>query len=296
LVRRGGAAHACARAWGLRRLACRRLAHLLVVALGVVVLGCVAPVGPGWLGGRPAGGAALTPPAAEEPLLVLAAADLQYALPEIAAAYEATSGRKTVLTFGSTGAFSAQIENGAPADVFFAANESFIDALVAKGLLRGETRQLYAVGRIVLTSASSAPVQARTLEDLRRAEIRTVAIANPEHAPYGLAAQQALQAAGLWTAIEPKLVLGENIAQTFQFVQTGNADAGIVALSIVLGVPGTAYTLIDDSLHAPIAQAAAVLTSSKQPETAQAFLAFVNGEPGRPIMKRYGFVLPGELD
>lgn len=230
-----------------------------------------------------------------DPLLILAAADLQYAMAEMVAAYTAETGRKPTVSFGSTGNFTQQIANGAPGDVFFAANESFIDDLEAKELLLGGTRQLYAIGRITVTWASTVPFEAVSVEDLARPELKKIAIANPEHAPYGLAAKQALQSAGLWDLVEPKLVYGENIAQTFQFIQTGNADAGIVALSVVLGLPGTRFSLIDDTLHAPLRQAAAVIRTSRQPEEAQAFLAFVNGPTGREIMKRYGFVLPGEL-
>jgi molybdate transport system substrate-binding protein len=229
-----------------------------------------------------------------EPLLVLAASDLQYAMEEVAAAYEAAGNRKPTLTFGSTGNFTAQIENGAPADLFFAADEGFIDRLLAKELILDDTRQLYATGRIVVTSARSAPLPAQTLQDLTRPELKVIAIANPEHAPYGRAAQQALQSSGVWPSVEPKLVLGENISETFQLIQTGNADAGIVALSIAMGVPDSSYALVDEALHLPLRQAVGVLKGSRQPDAARAFVAFVNGEQGRPIMRKYGFVLPGE--
>ena len=137
-------------------------------------------------------------------------------------------------------------------------------------------------------------VEPKSLEDLGRSELKKIAIANPEHAPYGRAAKQALQAKGLWNQVESKLVLGENIAQTFQLVRSGNADAGLVALSVVLGVPNAAYTPVDVSLHDPLTQEAAVLESSKQPEAARDFLAFVTGPSAQPVMKRYGFLLPGE--
>jgi molybdate transport system substrate-binding protein len=233
-------------------------------------------------------------PSSGEPLLILAAADLQFALPELARQFEASTGQKVTLSLGSTGNLTAQIENGAPADVFFAANESFVEQLERKRLTVDGTRQIYAVGRLAIVSAPGVALQAKTLEDLVRSEVRTVAIANPEHAPYGLAAQQALQSAGLWDRVQPKLVLGENISQTFQFVQTGNADAGLVALSVALGTPGTSYTLVDEALHAPLRQAVTVVKSSKQERAARQFVEFVNGAQGRPIMRTYGFVLPGE--
>jgi molybdate transport system substrate-binding protein len=131
------------------------------------------------------------------------------------------------------------------------------------------------------------------LTDLLKPEIRHVAIANPEHAPYGVAAMQALQAAGVWEQLQPKLVYGENVRQALQYIQTGDAEAGIIALSVA-NAPGIVWTLIDGGLHAPLNQALAILSSSAQPQLAGQFADFINGERGRPIMRRYGFILPGE--
>lgn len=226
-----------------------------------------------------------------EPLIVFAAADLQFALSEIADEFAAAGHPRPTISFGSTGQFSQQIANGAPADLFFAADERTLADLEPKGLLLAGTRQAYAIGDIVLVGRSGlAPLTA--LSDLARPAVRTVAIANPEHAPYGRAAREALLRSGVWSRVEPKLVLGENIAQTFQFVQTGNADAGIVALSVALGVPGTPYTRIAASLHDPIVQAVAVLARTRQPELARAFLAYANGPAARPILTKYGFTPP----
>ncbi len=136
-------------------------------------------------------------------------------------------------------------------------------------------------------------IEIAQLQDLENPLIQRIAIANPEHAPYGLAAKEALLATGLWESVEPKLVYGENIRQTLQFIQTGDAQAGIVALSIA-NVPEIRWTLIDADLHTPLLQALAVVKSSSQPEAARAFAAFVNSEEGRVIMRRYGFVMPGE--
>ena len=228
----------------------------------------------------------------ESELIVFAASDLQFALGELATSFAAGHPKPT-LSFGSTGTLSQQIENGAPADVFFAADESYLVGLEQKGLVLAGTRQLYAIGRIVLVErAGLAPVT--SLADLSRADVRRIAIANPDHAPYGRAARDALMRVGLWSSLQPKLVLGENISQTFQFVATGNADAGIVALSLAIGAPGTRHTIIDPALHDPIAQSAGVLARTHQPMAAREFLAFVNGPLGRPIMKNYGFTLPGE--
>jgi molybdate transport system substrate-binding protein len=227
-------------------------------------------------------------------LLVLAASDLQFALPEIVVNYERDAGRKVTVSFGSSGNLSQQIANGAPADIFFAADASFLADLEAKGLLVSGSSRSYAVGRLVLVSAPAAPVQLMTLEDLTLPEVRSIAMANPEHAPYGRVAQQALQSAGLWDILQPKLVLAEDISQTAQYVRSGNADAGLVALSVILGAPRTPYAIVDPSLYPPLHQVAAVLTASNQPEAAREFLDYVDGPSGRPTLIKYGFVLPGE--
>lgn len=233
-------------------------------------------------------------PSPETELVVFAASDLQFALGEASNAFAAAGHPKPTISFGSTGTLSQQIENGAPADVFFAADESYLIGLEEKGLVLAGTRQLYAIGRIVLVErAGLAPVT--TLADLARSDVRRVAIANPDHAPYGRAARDAMMNVGLWSTLQPRLVLGENVSQTFQFVATGNADAGVVALSLALGTPGTRYSVIDAALHDPITQAAGVLGRTPQPAVAREFLAFVNGPVGRPIMKKYGFTLPGEV-
>ncbi len=224
---------------------------------------------------------------------MFAASDLQFALAEISTAFFAAGHPKPIISFGSTGTLSQQIENGAPADVFFAADESYLVGLDQKSLVLSGTRQLYAIGRIVLVERAGLAA-ITTIADLGRSDIRRIAIANPDHAPYGRAARDAMMRAGLWSTLEPKLVLGENVSQTFQFVATGNADAGVVALSLAIGSPRTRYSVIDAALHDPITQSAAVLLRTRQPAVARAFLAFVNGPVGRPIMKKHGFTLPGE--
>lgn len=256
---------------------------MLVIALAsVLAAACAGP------GSDPQGSAS-----AAEPLIVFAASDLQFALAELATAFAAEGNVKPTVSFGSTGTFSQQIENGAPADLFFAADESYLARLDAQGLVLGGTRQPYAAGRLVLIERAGLP-PVTALSDLTRSDVRRFAIANPDHAPYGRAARETLISAGLWEGLSPKLVMGENISQAFQFVQTGNADAGIVALSLALGVPGTRYTLVDTSLHQPLVQAAAVIAGTTQPTVAREFLAFVNGPTGRSIMTKYGFALPGE--
>ncbi len=233
-------------------------------------------------------------PASAEPLLVAAASDLQFAFTEIGERYEAETGQKVTFTFGSTGNLTTQIENGAPFDILAAANVSFVDRLTAQGLTLPETQQLYAQGRIVLVVNRDSGLQAVSLEDLLDPAITRIAIANPDHAPYGQAAREALQSAAVWEAIQEKLVLGENVSQTLQFVQTGDAPVGIVALSIA-NVPEVSGTLLPAAMHEPINQALAVIKSTPREAAARAFIAFVNSPEGREIMKRYGFLLPGEF-
>lgn len=230
----------------------------------------------------------------QQVLTVYGAADLAFAFREIGPLFEKASGIKVVLVLGSTGTLAKQIEHGAPADIFFAANVSFVDDLQSKGAVIPETRALYAQGRIVLATSRASSLTVTRLEDLLRPEVKRIAIANPDHAPYGRAARQALQAVGLWETLKPRLVYGENIRHTLQFVETGAVDAGIVALSVA-DTTQVRYVPIDPRLHDPLNQMAAVVKRSPRPELAMAFIQFVNGPEGRVIMKRYGFLLPGDF-
>ena len=240
-----------------------------------------------------AGSVARAQPAAPA-VTVYAAADLDMAFREIRPLFEKATGARVTLVMGSTGNLAKQIEHGAPADVFFAANESFVDDLQTAGAVIPQTRALYAQGRIVLATPMKSTVAVRELADLLKPEVRRVAIANPAHAPYGRAAQEALESAGVWERLKPKLVYGENIRHTLQFVETGAVEAGIVALSVA-GVPDVRYVPIDPRLHKPLNQVAAVVKRRARPELGVAFIQFLNGREGRPIMKRYGFLLPGEF-
>ncbi len=243
------------------------------------------------------GCAATWPPAGRDqsepgrPFTVAAAADLQLAFTELGREFEARTGRRVVFIFGSTGNLARQIEHGAPVDLFAAANVSFVEDLVQKGLLIPDTVQPYAVGLIVLASSKAAGVEVRDLAGLLDPRIKKVAIASPDHAPYGLAAKQALMNAGLWEAIQPRLVLGENVRQALQFVQSGNAEAGIVALAVA-GVPEVTCVPIDRALYEPLRQALAVVTGSPYEAAAREFAAFVTGPEGRAVLARYGFLPP----
>jgi molybdate transport system substrate-binding protein len=232
------------------------------------------------------------PGGARPELIVAAAADLVFAFREIAPVFERENQVKVTLTFGSTGQLAQQIQHGSPADVFFAANVASMDDLRAMGAILADSMETYAQGQIVLATQSSRPPLS-TLRDLTRDDVKRVAIANPAHAPYGMAAREALASAGVWGQVQPKLVYGENIRQALQFLQTGNVDAAILALSVAQ-VPEIQFTQVDPGLYKPIIQAAAVTARSRHADLARAFIRFVNGPQGRPIMKRFGFILPGE--
>ncbi len=225
------------------------------------------------------------------PFTVAAAADLQFAFTEIGQAFERKTGRKVVFSFGATGNLARQIENGAPFDAFFAANEAFVARLEEKGALQPGTRRVYAIGHIVLATSPRAGTELKDLRGLLDPRVRRVAIANPDHAPYGMAAREALQKTGVWEGLQPKLVLGENVRQTLQFIQTGNADAGIVALSVAK-MSDVRYQVLDGRLHSPLRQAAAVVKGSPNEATARQFLAYVLGRDGQSVMRRFGFQSP----
>ena len=228
------------------------------------------------------------PPDREPRLLVLAASDLVHALPEIVEEFRARTGMGVDLVLGSSGNLAAQIENGAPADLYFSANRHFVDRLEGRGRLVPGTRRDYAVGRLALISSpGSAPPTG--LAELAGPEFQVIALANPEHAPYGMAAREALQTQGLWDRLSSRLVYAENIAQATQFVRTGNADAGIVALGVILGERNWDHRLIPDHLHTPLLQAAAVIQGSRNEAAARRFLEFVLAKEGQAILARYGF-------
>lgn len=226
-------------------------------------------------------------------LTVSAAADLQLAFTEIGAQFEKETGTRVIFNFGSTGQLAQQIAQGAPVDLFAAANRSFVDDLAARGIVRPDTVQLYARGRITLWTRTDNTISLQSLADLARPEIKRIAIANPEHAPYGVAAREALQNTGVWDTVQPKLVFGENVSQTKQLAETGNVDAAIIALSLSVGSSGR-WILIPQELHTPLDQALGIVTNAKNERAARAFIDFVNSPAGRAVMIKYGFILPGE--
>ena len=230
---------------------------------------------------------------------IAAASDLKFALEEIVLAFRRDAGREVKLVFGSSGNFARQIAQGAPFQMFLSADEGFVHSLADRG--KTEDRgAAYAVGRIVLFAPKGSPLKLDAgLADLKAAlgdgRVKRFAIANPEHAPYGRAAEQALRAQGLWETIQPALVLGENVSQAAQFATSGSAQGGIFAYSLVLsphvGERG-AYVLLPSGLHAPLRQRMVLMKNAG--ETARTFFAYVQERPARVIFRRYGFLLAGE--
>jgi molybdate transport system substrate-binding protein len=234
-----------------------------------------------------------SPVANNKELTVAAAADLAPAFEELGREFQATHQIKVVFSFGSTGLLARQIENGAPMDLFAAANTDYIDQLDKQGLIVSDTKTIYARGRITLWTRKDSAQRIEKISDLTRPEVKRIAIANPDHAPYGTAAREALQRGGVWEDVKSKLVYGENIRQTLQYAETGNVEVAIVALSLSLRSSGQ-WFLIPEELHKPLEQALAVIKGTKNEREAREFARFVMGPPGREIMRKYGFTLPGE--
>ena len=224
-------------------------------------------------------------------ITVAAASDLTPAFEEIGREFESSHKIKIVFVFGSTGLLTRQIENGAPFDLFAAANVVYIDQLEQKGLIVPGTKRVYARGRITLWTTADSKLKIEKIEDLAGADVHRIAIANPDHAPYGLAAREALQTARVWDVVQPKLVFADNIRQTLQFAETGNVEVAIVALSLSVQSKGR-WVLIPEELHNPLDQGLGIMRGTQKEQAARAFSDFVNGAQGREIMKKYGFSFP----
>jgi molybdate transport system substrate-binding protein len=226
---------------------------------------------------------------------VAAASDLTYAFDELSRSFAAKTGQEIVFTFGSSGQLARQLAEGAPFDLFAAASVGFVEDVVEAGACDGTTTKLYGQGQLVLWAPEGGAVTpTTTLRDLTDPRFVKIAIANPEHAPYGKAAKEALVAAGVWDALAPKLVYGENIKQTMQFAESGNAEVAIVALSLALGSKHGVHAPVDPSLHRPLEQALVVCGHGENAAGARAFAAYVSSAEGRALMNHFGFVLPGE--
>lgn len=225
-------------------------------------------------------------------MTVAAAADMTFALKEITSGFEQATGAHVVLSFGSTGMLAAQIRQGAPFDLFFAADASVIDTLAKEGFVAPDSVTPYARGAIVLAARADAGFKLTGLAGLLRPEARWVALPHPDHAPYGRAGKEALIAAGVWEGVKDKVVYGENVAQAVKFIDAGDAGAGIIALAVA-GSPRLSYVVIDPSLYKPIEQAAGIVKASKEYALCREFLKYAAGPRGMEVLKKYGFGPPG---
>ena len=228
---------------------------------------------------------------------VAAASDLKFAMEEVAVRFEKETGHELVLVFGSSGNFKTQILQGAPFHLFMSADEGFVHELADAGKTQDRGRA-YAVGRIGIMVPTGSPLKADgELKDLAAAlkdgRLQKFAIANPEHAPYGARAREALQHAGLWESLQGKLVLGENISQTAQFATSGSTQGGIIALSLARAPAISrlgAFQLIPENWHQPLRQRMVLLKGA--PPEAKAFYTYISTPVAREIMERHGFAMP----
>jgi molybdate transport system substrate-binding protein len=268
-----------------------RIAILAALALAALITAPRAPVAAHAM-------ASQTPRKACGTVTIAAASDLIFAMSDIAATFEKATGCTVRVSTGSSGNFLSQIENDAPFDVFFSADIEYPKMLESEGLAAPGSTYLYAVGKIVLWVRNESRLDiSKGLAALRDPGIRKVAIANPQHAPYGRAAEEALHKAGVYEEVKNRLVLGENISQAAQFVESGNADAGILALSLAVS-PGLKekgrFSSVPENLYDPIEQGVVVIRASRNPQGARAFLDYIKSPATSMLLERYGFVLPGK--
>jgi molybdate transport system substrate-binding protein len=247
------------------------MARVLLVAAALLVAGC--------------GNASRS----SDQIRIAMASDLALAFEEVAKAFRAREGVEVILSPGSSGLLAKQIDEGLPVELFAAADVAFVNQVVKSGACDGDTQALYGRGRIVMWSRGQAPAR---LEDLTDSRYAKIGIANPQHAPYGRAAQQALEKAGVWDQIQGKLVRGGNILETMNYAKRGEVDVAIVALSLSTVAQGGSSTPIDATMHAPLDQALVVCGDGPGVPAAKRFAAFLASPEGRDIMNRYGFTAP----
>jgi molybdate transport system substrate-binding protein len=221
-------------------------------------------------------------------ITVAAAANLTDAFAELGKEFTARTGVRVRLSFGATADLARQIENGAPFDVFAAADVEHVDKLSREGLLTPGTNKLFARGRLVLWVPQGSPLVLNRIEDITGAGVERIGIAKPDLAPYGRAAVETLRALNLWTQVEPKVIYGQNVSQAKQYAATGNAEVAFIPLSLVKTGEGRTIE-VDERLHQPLDQAIAVIKDSHQQEAAQRFLSFVLSPEGQALLERYGY-------
>lgn len=247
---------------------------LLLSVLAIAASACRAPV-------RDA------PPAVH----VAAAADLARAFPEVAAAFTRETGTPVVFTFGSSGLLARQVAEGGPWDAFASADSAFVAQVIERGACAAESRALYAQGRLALWWQDGRVVPPSGVADLADARFARIAIAHPEHAPYGRAAREALIRTGAWASVAPRLVFGENVQQALQFARSGNVEVAIVARSLV-EADSTSWLAVDPALHAPLDQAIVACRGGGNYDGGLAWTRYVTSPPARDVLVRYGFAPP----
>jgi len=239
----------------------------------------------------------LSPLLAAEDIRVAAAADLNYAMKDLAARFEQKTGNKVDLSFGASGNFYSQIQNGAPFDLFFSADLDYAKKLAEAGKIESASVRTYAIGHLVLWVPNSSKLDPGKLKMdlLLDPSVQRIAVANPQHAPYGRAAMAALEHFGMKDKVAGKLVLGENISQAAQFVQSGNTQTGLIALSLAMSPAmknaGRYWELPQDA-YPELQQAVGILSSSKHKQAAQAFIDYISSPEGTAVLEQYGFRVP----
>jgi molybdate transport system substrate-binding protein len=278
----------------------RRVIGFAFIALGLV--GTPFPAGPSAAAAtaKPKAPAVKAPEKATKPspvkeLLVAGASDLRPAFEEIGKTFAKQTGTKVTFSFGSSGQLAQQVANGAPFDVFASADERYIDQVLSKGIGDPATRATYAFGRLALWVPGRTDKQTINVADLAKPFIKRIAIANPEHAPYGVAAVQALESAKVYASVSKKLVYGENVSDTYRLATSGNADAALVSLSLVIANRAKGqYVVVPANAHTPLEQALVVTATPSRSSSAKAFVSMVSSTAGRTVMRKYGFLLPGD--
>jgi molybdate transport system substrate-binding protein len=228
---------------------------------------------------------------------VAAASDLNAALGDLASRFAAAEAIDVTASYGSSGTLFAQLVNGAPFDMFLSADLEYPRHLTERGLTLDRSDFIYALGRLVLWTSPVSPVDVKAggVRLLLDPAVKRIAVANPEHAPYGRAAVAALRSAGVYDQVKPRLIYGENVAQALQFVQSGSADVGLVALSVAVGpgARGGSWVEVPPSDYPPLEQGGVIMRSAQDADAARAFRDFLIGDTGRSILQQHGFSAPG---
>ncbi len=253
------------------------LAALLLLLLLLVPAACLRPA------------TSTTDQSAGSEITVAAAANLTDAFAELAKEFTARTGVRVTYSFGSTGDLARQIENNAPFDVFASADAEHLDQLRDKNLIVPETRSLFARGRLVLWTPSNSRIKLTRIEDLIKPEVKIIAIAKPDLAPYGKATIEALEALRLWSQLQPKIVYGQNVSQTKQYAATGNAEAAFIPLALVKASDGGETIEVDEQLHQPINQTIGVVAASTKQLQARQFVDYVMSAEGQALLERFGY-------